>query len=58
MNNSLSLGVTPRSGRGRGAKELPQLQNGVGRFSDEIEILHTDTLLKEVCFLRFWANLI
>lgn len=49
VNNSLSLGVTPRGGRGRGAaKELPQLQNGVGKVSDEIEILHTETLLKEV----------
>ncbi|KAF7148125.1 hypothetical protein RHSIM_Rhsim03G0007400 [Rhododendron simsii] len=49
VNNSLSLGVTPRAGRGRGAaKELPRLQNGLGRVSDEIEILHTETLLKEV----------
>ncbi|KAI8562107.1 hypothetical protein RHMOL_Rhmol03G0008900 [Rhododendron molle] len=48
VNNSLSLGVTPRAGRGRGAaKELPRLQNGLGRVSDEIEILHTETLLKE-----------
>ncbi|KAE9465996.1 hypothetical protein C3L33_02089, partial [Rhododendron williamsianum] len=34
--------------RERAAKELPRLQNGLGRVSDEIEILHTETLLKEV----------
>ncbi|PSS13811.1 Protein EMSY-LIKE like [Actinidia chinensis var. chinensis] len=54
VRNSLSYGVAPSAGRERGTtndqfkKDLPQLQNGVGKVSDEIEILHTETLLKEV----------
>ena len=54
VRNSLSYGVAPSIGRERGTttdqfkKDLPQLQNGVGKVSDEIEILHTETLLKEV----------
>ncbi|XP_074367209.1 protein EMSY-LIKE 1-like isoform X2 [Apium graveolens] len=45
----------PNSGRGEGAmrdlneKEIPILENGVAmNSSDEIEILHTETLIKEV----------
>ncbi|CAM0950841.1 unnamed protein product [Alopecurus aequalis] len=46
---------TPGTGRGRGSqknmsrKELPRSQNGVGkRSSDDIDILHTESLIKEV----------
>ncbi|GFS37466.1 Emsy N Terminus (ENT)/ plant Tudor-like domains-containing protein [Actinidia rufa] len=54
VRHSLSHGVTPSTERERGTtndqfkKDLPQLQNGVGKVSAEIEILHTETLLKEV----------
>ncbi|PSR84541.1 Protein EMSY-LIKE like [Actinidia chinensis var. chinensis] len=54
VRHSLSHGVTPSAERERGTtndqfiKDLPQLQNGVGKVSAEIEILHTETLLKEV----------
>ncbi|KAJ4969770.1 hypothetical protein NE237_002869 [Protea cynaroides] len=49
-------GALPGAGRGRGAvskgqtkKEFPPSQNGIGKkSSDDIEILHTDTLIKEV----------
>eukprot|EP00268_Persea_americana_P043320 TRINITY_DN4351_c0_g1_i5.p1 TRINITY_DN4351_c0_g1~~TRINITY_DN4351_c0_g1_i5.p1 ORF type:complete len:489 (-),score=131.70 TRINITY_DN4351_c0_g1_i5:458-1924(-) len=48
-------GVTPGVGRGRGGpknqtkKDFPPSQNGIGKkSSDDIEILHTDTLIKEV----------
>lgn len=47
----------PNSGLGEGAmrdhneKEVPFSENGVAeKSSDEIEILHTETLIKEVCF--------
>ncbi|GAV78253.1 ENT domain-containing protein [Cephalotus follicularis] len=53
-NRSVGRDSIPGSGRGRGAKSqsrkdfLPS-QNGVGRKArDEIQILHTDTLIKEV----------
>lgn len=49
------------TGRGRGSakhsskKDLPPSQNGIGkRGSDIIEILHTETLIKEVS----WQNLL
>jgi hypothetical protein len=49
-------GVIPGAGRGRGLirgqskKEFPPSQNGIGRkVSDDIELLNTDTLVKEVC---------
>lgn len=53
---STSRGVsTPGTGRGRGfqknipKKEFPRSQNGVGkRSSDDIDILHTESLIKEV----------
>ncbi|KAK9290340.1 hypothetical protein L1049_008507 [Liquidambar formosana] len=48
-------GVVPSAGRGRGSakgqsrKEFLPSQNGiVKKVSDDIEILHTDTLIKEV----------
>ncbi|KAF6158741.1 hypothetical protein GIB67_040255 [Kingdonia uniflora] len=48
-------GAVPGAGRGRGTskvqskKEFPLSQNGIGKnASDDIEILHTDTLIKEV----------
>ena len=62
VRNSLSYGVAPSIGRERGTtndqfkKDLPQLQNGVGKVSAEIEIFHTETLLKEVHLYDFWAN--
>ena len=47
------------AGRGRGPqknsfkKDYPPTQNGVGKkSSDYIEILHTETLIKEVCLER------
>lgn len=47
--------VIPAAGRGRGSlknqskKEFPPSQNGIGKKnSGDIEILHTDTLIKEV----------
>lgn len=53
--NHVSAGTYPNSRRGNGAmmdqleKELPPLQNGgVKKASDDIEILHTETLIKEV----------
>lgn len=53
ISNSLSHGAAPGPVRERGTAEdqsqnqLAQLQNG-GKEPDEIEILDTDTLLKEV----------
>uniref|UniRef100_A0A0E0QP01 ENT domain-containing protein n=1 Tax=Oryza rufipogon TaxID=4529 RepID=A0A0E0QP01_ORYRU len=48
-------GPTPGTGRGRGLpkhvsrKDFPPSQNGVGkRSSDDIDILHTESLIKEV----------
>ncbi|PIA53407.1 hypothetical protein AQUCO_00900170v1 [Aquilegia coerulea] len=48
-------GAVPGAGRGRGGtkgqfkKDFPPSENGIGRkVSDDIEILHTDTLIKEV----------
>ncbi|XP_010265884.1 PREDICTED: protein EMSY-LIKE 3 isoform X2 [Nelumbo nucifera] len=48
-------GAVPGAGRGRGTtkvqgkKDFPPSQNGIGKKnSDDIEILHTDTLIKEV----------
>lgn len=47
--------AVPAAGRGRGSlknqskKEFPPSQNGIGKKSSgDIEILHTDTLIKEV----------
>lgn len=52
------------SRRGNGAtmdqfnKELPPSQNGgTLRTSDDIEILHTETLIKEVCRLKIVSYL-
>jgi hypothetical protein len=48
-------GLMPGPGRGRGfqkttsKKDFPSPQNGVGkRSSDDIDILHTESLIKEV----------
>ncbi|OVA20872.1 EMSY N-terminal [Macleaya cordata] len=48
-------GAVPGAGRGRGGtkgqskKDFPPSQNGIGKKAlDDIEILHTDTLIKEV----------
>lgn len=49
-------GVVPGAGRGRGPmrvqsrKEFLPSQNGIGKkVYDDIELLNTDTLVKEVC---------
>lgn len=54
-NNEIH-GIYPNIGRGKGAmtdqneKEFPLSENGaVKKASDEIELLHTDTLIKEAC---------
>lgn len=47
-SNSLAHGATPGPGIDRGTAEGAQLQNGVEREPDEIEILDTETLIKEV----------
>lgn len=46
----------PGPGRGRGLpkgqsrKDFPPSQNGIGKKSlDDIQLLHTDSLIKEVC---------
>lgn len=48
-------GAVPGAGRGRGTtkgqskKDFPLQQNGIGKKGmGDIEILHTDTLIKEV----------
>lgn len=55
------------AGRGRGStkvqshKELPPSQNGIGKKvsdSDDIEIFHTDTLIKEVYEMQFQLALL
>lgn len=58
VKRSTSRGVAlPSAGRGRGStkvqsnREFPPSQNGIGKKvsdSDDIEIFHTDTLIKEV----------
>uniref|UniRef100_A0A5B6ZMA1 ENT domain-containing protein n=1 Tax=Davidia involucrata TaxID=16924 RepID=A0A5B6ZMA1_DAVIN len=55
MNRSVGRDSGPGPGRGRGVtkgqskKDFPPSQNGVGKkVSDDIQILHTDTLIKEV----------
>lgn len=52
-------GVISGVGRGRGSikgqskKELLPSQNGIGRkVSDDLELLNTDTLVKEVCMTK------
>jgi len=58
VKKSISRGG-PMSGAGRDRgpqknsfkKDYPSSQNGIGKkSSDYIEILHTETLIKEVCF--------
>lgn len=55
--NPENHGGYPNSGPGEGAMrvekemEIPFSENGVVT-SDEIEILHTETLIKEVCFQK------
>jgi hypothetical protein len=47
-------GPMPGPGRGRGfqknasKKDFPSPQNGVAKSSDDIDILHTESLIKEV----------
>ncbi|XP_057513971.1 protein EMSY-LIKE 3-like isoform X2 [Actinidia eriantha] len=55
MGRSVGRDSGPAGGRGRGVtkgqsrKDFPPSQNGIGKKgSDEIQILHTDTLIKEV----------
>ena len=55
MGRSVGRDSGPAVGRGRGVtkgqsrKDFPPSQNGIGKKgSDEIQILHTDTLIKEV----------
>ncbi|XP_061356880.1 protein EMSY-LIKE 3-like isoform X1 [Gastrolobium bilobum] len=55
MNRSVGRDSAPGAGRGRGAKQgqsrkdFLSSQNGVGKKApDDIQILHTDTLIKEV----------
>ncbi|PSS10024.1 Protein EMSY-LIKE like [Actinidia chinensis var. chinensis] len=55
MGRSVGRDSGPAGGRGRGVtkgqsrKDFPPSQNGIGKNgSDEIQILHTDTLIKEV----------
>lgn len=50
------VGFIPGAGRGRGSikgqskKEFLPSQNGIGKkVSDDLELLNTDTLVKEVC---------
>lgn len=51
-------GVIPGAGRGRGEikapskKEIHPSQNGIGKVSDDLELLNTDTLVKEVCRMK------
>jgi len=55
MNRSVGRDGVPGGGRGRGAtkgqsrKDFLSSQNGIGKKApDDIQILHTDTLIKEV----------
>lgn len=55
MNRSVGRDNVPGAGRGRGGtkgqskKDLLPSQNGIGKKAlDDIQILHTDTLVKEV----------
>jgi hypothetical protein len=55
-------GPTPGTGRGRGLpkhvsrKDFPPSQNGVGkRSSDDIDILHTESLIKEVSLVTYFC---
>jgi len=55
MNRSVGRDGVPGGGRGRGAtkgqsrKDFLLSQNGIGKKApDDIQILHTDTLIKEV----------
>ena len=55
MNRSIGRDSVPGAGRGRGAtkgqsrKDFLSSQNGIGKKApDDIQILHTDTLVKEV----------
>lgn len=55
-------GVTPGAGRGRGPikpqskKEIHLSQNGVGKkMPDDLELLNTDTLVKEVCMMNMMS---
>lgn len=55
MNRSVGRDGVPGAGRGRGAakgqsrKDFLSSQNGLGKkVHDDIQILHTDTLIKEV----------
>ena len=55
MNRSVGRDGVPGAGRGRGAakgqsrKDFLSSQNGIGmKTPDDIQILHTDTLVKEV----------
>lgn len=55
----------PGAGRGRETiknqpkKDFPTSQNGVSKKNTgNIEILHTETLIKEVCFLKSLVNVV
>jgi len=55
MNRSVGRDGVPGGGRGRGAskgqsrKDFLSSQNGIGKKApDDIQILHTDSLIKEV----------
>lgn len=55
-------GVIPGEGRGRGplknhsSKDMVPSTNGPGKnHSNDIEILHTDTLIKEVCHSHYFS---
>ncbi|RWW52291.1 hypothetical protein BHE74_00041295 [Ensete ventricosum] len=57
-------GGIPGAGRGRGTmknqakKQFPPAQNGIGKKrAGDIEILHTETVIKEVCILRIHGTL-
>ncbi|KAK4488633.1 hypothetical protein RD792_004402 [Penstemon davidsonii] len=55
MSRPLGRDIAPGAGRGRGLakgqsrKEFPPSQNGIGnKGPDDIQLLHTDTLIKEI----------